>query len=115
MFGINHSLKIYIAVEPIDLRKSFNGLYGFIHEELIEDPSSGAVFLFTNSRKNRVKTFHCDGTGIWVSVKRLDQGCFSWPKGITKDKKFELCPEALALIIDGVDLKKGSLKPWYQR
>lgn len=52
---------------------------------------------------------------MWVMIKRLEQGRFTWPKGADPDEKLELAPEALALLLDGVDLKQGSLKPWYQR
>ena len=55
-----------------------------------------------------------DGTGCWVSVKRLEQGTFSWPTG-SDEEKLPLKPEALSLLLDGVDLRGPSLRPWYQR
>lgn len=115
MFGLNHSLRIFLAVKPVDLRKSFNGLHGVVLDRLKEDPCSGALFVFTNRWRTRIKTLYWDGTGLWVAVKRLEQGRFTWPKGLGKNEKLELAPEALALLLDGVDLKSGSLKPWYQR
>lgn len=115
MFGLNPSLRVFLAVEPVDLRKSFNGLHGVVLDRLREDPCSGALFVFTNKRRNRVKTLYFDGTGMWVAIKRLEQGRFSWPKGVGSKGKLALAPEALALLLDGVDLKQGSLKPWYQR
>ena len=115
MFGLNPSLRVFLAVEPVDLRKSFNGLHGVVLDRLREDPCSGALFVFTNKRRNRVKTLYFDGTGMWVAIKRLEQGRFSWPKGVGAKGKLALAPEALALLLDGVDLKQGSLKPWYQR
>lgn len=118
MLGLNHALKVFLAVEPVDLRKSFNGLYAVVLDRLREDPCSGALFVFTNKRRTRIKSLYWDGTGLWVMVKRLEQGCFSWPKGLPADgdgRKMKLAPEALALLLDGVDLKQGSFKPWYQR
>ena len=49
-------------------------------------------------------------------AKRLEQGAFSWPRGTEiEDGKLKLAPEALALLIDGVDLRGPRMKPWYQR
>lgn len=58
---------------------------------------------------------HKDGTGVWVLAKRLEQGRFSWPAPSTDRVKLALAPEALALLVVGVELKHGSLKPWYER
>ena len=115
MLSVSGSLRVFLATEPVDLRKSFNGLHGVVLDRLGENPCSGALFEFNNKRRNRIKTLYFDGTGMWVMIKRLEQGCFSWPKGVGRDEKLELAPEALALLLDGVDLKQGSLKPWYQR
>ena len=115
MFGLTNSIRVFLAVGPVDLRKSFNGLHGVVLDRLQEDPCSGALYVFTNRRRNRIKTLYWDGTGMWVMIKRLEQGCFTWPKGVGEKEKLALAPEALALLLDGVDLKQGSFKPWYQR
>lgn len=116
MLSFTGSLKVYVATEPADMRKSFNGLYALTAQVLKEKPESGALFVFTNKRRNRVKILTFDGTGLWVMIKRLEKGTFSWPKGVdTKNGKLKLSPEALALLLDGVDLRNGSFKPWYQR
>jgi len=110
------SLKVYLAVEPVDLRMSFNGLYGQTANVMKERPESGALFVFTNKRRNRVKILNYDGTGLWVMIKRLEKGTFSWPKGVAVENgKLKLAPEALALLLDGVDMREGKFRPWYQR
>ena len=110
------SLNVFIAMDPADLRKSFTGLWALTVNVLKEDPSSGSLYVFTNRRRNRVKILYWDGTGLWVMTKRLEQGTFNWPTGIdVHNGKLQLSPEALALLLDGVDLRRGSLRPWYQR
>jgi transposase len=116
MLNFTGSLKVYVATEPADLRKSFNGLYALTVNVLKKDPESGALFVFCNRRRNRVKVLYWDGTGLWVMNKRLEKGTFSWPVGVhAKHGRLALRPEALALLLDGVDLRGGSLRPWYQR
>lgn len=116
MLNFTGSLKVYLATEPVDLRKSFTGLFALTQNVLKQNPTCGALFVFTNKRKNRIKILYFDGSGLWVMIKRLEQGTFCWPQGVdTDDKKLELTPEALALLLDGIDLKYGTMRPWYQR
>ncbi len=116
MLNFTGNLKVYVATEPADLRMSFSGLYARTQNVLKEDPRTGSLFVFTNRRRNRVKTLYWDGTGLWVMTKRLEKGTFSWPVGVrTKNGKLPLRAEALALLLDGVDLRSGALRPWYQR
>ena len=116
MLSFTGSLKVYLATEAADLRKSFTGLYALTTQVMGEDPLTGSLFVFCNRRRSRVKVLYWDGTGFWVMTKRLEKGTFSWPKGLdTQQGKLCLSPEALSLLLDGVDLKDGSFRPWYQR
>lgn len=116
MLSFTGSLKVFVALQPCDLRKSFNGLHGLVTEQLGEDPRTGALFVFVNQRRNRLKILYWDGTGFWVMTKRLEQGTFSWPRvGETERTKMQLTPEALALLTDGIDLRGASMRPWYER
>jgi transposase len=116
MLSFSGSLKIFLAVEPCDLRKSFNGLYGLVRERLGEDPREGALFVFSNRRRTRLKILYWDGSGLWVLIKRLEKGTFAWPQASqASGVKLRLAPEALALLTDGVDLRGARLRPWYER
>jgi transposase len=109
-------LKVFVALEPCDLRKSFGGLETMVSERLGEDLRQGALFVFTNRRHTRLKMLYFDGTGLWLLVKRLEQGTFSWPKAIDPQQaKLKLAPEALAMLSDGIDLRGAKLRPWYER
>ncbi len=115
MFHMNQNLRVVLAVRPVDLRKSFHGLYAAA-KQLKEFPEKGALFVFSNRPRNRVKVLCFDGTGCWVSTKRLEKGTFSWPKGANaKRDKMSLKPEALGLLLDGVDLRGAKMRAWYER
>lgn len=116
MLSFSGSLKVFVALEACDMRKGFNGLHGLITEKLREDPRSGALFVFTNRRRSRLKILCWDGTGLWILTKRLEEGTFSWPRDVAPEQtKLLLSPQALALLTDGVDLRGAKLRPWYER
>jgi transposase len=114
MLGFPTGLRIYLAVEPVDMRKQFNGLWALATERLREDPRQGALFVFTNRGRDRLKMLYWDGTGPWVFAKRLEKGRFSWPLGSDKTR-LSLAPEALTMLLAGIDLKDGCKKAWYER
>ena len=116
MLSFTGALKVYLSLEPADMRKSFNGLSGLVEEHLKANPYDGALYLFTNKQRNRLKILFWDGSGLWVAAKRLEEGRFSWPKpSQAGQQKLSLTPEALALLTDGVDLKGAKMRPWYER
>lgn len=116
MLSFTGGLKVYLSLEPADMRKSFNGLSGLVQEHLKANPYDGALYLFTNKRRNRLKILFWDGTGLWVAAKRLEEGRFTWPKpSQSGQRKLSLTPEALALLTDGIDLKGAKMRPWYER
>ena len=116
MLTFNGNLKVYVALQPCDMRKSFNGLWAEVTNQLKLDPQSGAIFAFTNKRKNRIKILYWDGTGVWVLAKRLEQGNFKWPTSAkTETNRISLTPEALAMLTDGIELRNAGRLAWYER
>jgi transposase len=112
----NAALKVFLALDPCDMRKSFNGLHHLASDQSQTTPTRDALFVFTNKRRNRIKILYFDGTGLWVAAKRLEKGRFSWPTpSEAGQRRIKLAPEALQLLIDGVDLRGASFKPWYER
>lgn len=84
-------------------------------QRLGEDPREGALFLFTNKRRNRLKILYFDGSGLWVLNKRLESGAFSWPEPASgAGAKLQLNRRAFALLLEGVELKQGHQKAWYE-
>jgi transposase len=115
MFGFGPATRIYVAAGATDMRKHFDGLYGLVRDYLSCDPESGHVFLFANSRRNRLKLLVYDGSGLWVCSKRLDRGCFRWPDADSTVKKIMLSHEELTLLLGGIDLKQTSRRAWHRK
>lgn len=116
MMGFTNNLRIFLALDPVDMRKSFDGL-SIIAEKLVTGGlRGGALFVFTNKRCNRFKALYYDRTGVCVLAKRLEEGTFAWPDpSQPEQQQITLSPEALHLLFDGVDLRGPKLRPWYER
>ena len=116
MLSFAGSLRVFVALDPCDMRKGFEGLHALVTGKLGESATSGAVFVFTNRRRNRLKLLFWDRTGLWLCTKRLEEGTFSWPApDAAGTAKLSLAPEALAMLTDGIDLRGAKMRPWYQR
>jgi transposase len=117
MIGLGSSaLKVYVALEAFDMRMGFNGLAAAVTGAFGQELAPDSIFAFTNKRRTRVKLLCFDGTGIWLATKRLEAGTFSWPAPADPgQRKIRLAPEALRLLLDGVDMRGARFRPWYQR
>lgn len=112
---LTHSVKVCLATQPCDLRKSFDTLSALVAQQLREDPLSSKLFVFLNKRCDRLKMLYWDGTGLWVLAKRLEKGRFSRPApGDRTEPKIHLKPEALEMLLSGIDHKDGMQRDWYQ-
>ena len=95
--------RVYLAAGATDMRKSFNGLSGLVHTQLMGDPLSGDLFVFCNQHKNRLKILYFDTSGMWVFAKRLERGTFAWPARDDTRGRIELRYEELLLLLNGID------------
>jgi transposase len=99
MLSFPPTVQVYIAREPVDMRKSYDGLSGCVEQILHTDPLSGHLFVFFNRRRNQVKILVWDRTGYCIYCKRLEQGRFKLPNG---DMNTDFA--RLLLVLEGIDL-----------
>jgi transposase len=92
LFGVGLATKIYLAVEAVDMRKGFEGLYGAVRDQLGHDPVSGHLFLFTNKTRTRLKALVWDGRHS-VTMRS----------------------EELAMLVNGLDVKHTRQRNWYRK
>jgi transposase len=109
------SLRVWVCLAAVDMRKSFHGLAAVARSSLGGDPLDGSVFLFTNRRRDLSKILCWDGNGLWVMAKRLEKGTYSWPRELAGGRAARTEAAALAMIIDGIDLRSGTMRPWFRR
>ena len=75
--------KIWLMVEPVDIRRGIDGLSVLVEQALQRSPCAGSAFVFCNRTGNRIKVLQWDGTGVWLCQRRLHQGRFVWGRSDT--------------------------------
>jgi transposase len=98
------STRIFVCTQPVDLRKSFDGLARCTRELLECDPTSGAVFLFTGKRGSSMKVLWWDRSGYCILYKRLTRGMFRIPAAASGATSVAIDAHELVLILEGIEL-----------
>ena len=104
MLMLPPSVRIFLAAEPADMRRGFDGLAYLVKDLLKEDPSSGHLFVFRNRRGDRLKILYWDRSGYCLFYKRLEQGSFHFPSP-GSDGRAELEAGELLLLLEGIELR----------
>lgn len=105
MLMLPPSVRIFVASEPADMRKSFDGLSALTLGVLRKDPMSGHLFVFFNRRGDHVRVLFWDRSGFALYAKRLEKGRFRLPWGSGQPVTcHEVESAELGLILEGIDL-----------
>lgn len=75
------TVRIFVCTEPVDMRRGFDGLALIAREKLGQDPRSGALLLFSNRRRDRLKALWWDTNGLCILYKRFHRAVFEMPVG----------------------------------
>ena len=113
MFGLSAAVRVYLATQPADMRKSFDGLAALASGSLTLDPFSGHLFVFVNKRRDRIKILYWDRDGMAVWAKRLERGTFRLPA--TGADRVEMTTAELAALLAGIDLNRARRRVRYSR
>jgi len=92
---------VYLSCGHTDMRKSINGLTAIVQSSFNLDPFTGAVFVFCNRNRDRVKLLEWDADGFWLYFKRLEKGHFRWPQP-GEEPTMVLTGEELNVLLGGV-------------
>ena len=103
---IPSGVEVFVTLDPIDLRWSFDRLAGIAEERLGRTARSGALFVFFGKRRTSVKILFADATGMCLFYKRLDRGTFRLPEALEPDARRVVLEErALDDLLDGIDVE----------
>jgi transposase len=102
---IPRGVEIFLGIEPVDLRWSFDRLAGIASERMGREARSGALFVFFGKRREAIKVLFFDGTGLCLFYKRLDKGTFRLPDVAQDATSIAIEESALDDLLDGIDVE----------
>jgi transposase len=105
MISFNRRTKVFVCKEPTDMRASYDTLFAKAKGVLNQDPFSGHLFVFINSKRSSVKCLFYDGTGFVILMKRMERGLFSLINPMYRGEII-LTQAEFALFFEGADLEK---------
>lgn len=97
--------QIYLHRLPVDFRKSINGLTLLVEQHMALSPFSGALFVFCNRQRDKIKVLYWDSTGFCLWYKRLEQQRFRWPTRMEGDTLI-LDEQQWHWLLEGIDITK---------
>lgn len=109
MLSVPSAIGIYLARDPVDFRKSHDGLIGIVREQFGDDPMDGSLFVFVNKRRDRIKLLQWDRDGFWLHYKRLESGTFRIDVSCD-EARARVSRAELAILLEGIDLKKQKIR-----
>lgn len=94
---------VYLHRDPVDFRKSINGLSVIVEQQMQLSPFADALFVFCNKRRDKLKVLYWDSTGFCLWYKRLEKDKFKWPR---KDSQptINLSNEQMDWLLRGFDI-----------
>jgi transposase len=107
------TVRVFVAVEPIDMRGSFDSLAGAVRR-LGLDPVDGHLYLFLNRRRRIAKVLWFDGSGWCVLAKRLEAGSFQLPPFGAEQSRIQVDGATFASLLAGLDFT-AARNGWYRR
>ena len=102
MFDGTRPEHVYIACGYTDLRRGIDGLAGIVQQSFRLDPFTGSLFLFCGRRADRFKALYWDADGFVLLYKRLEKGCYQWPR--TEEDVRELNRQELRWLLEGLSI-----------
>lgn len=104
MLTLPPGIAVFMAVQPVDMRKSFDGLSAAVETVFGRNLLDGHLFLFLNRQRDRIKILWWDRDGKAIFAKRLERGSYELPRHQPGDQQLQLDATQLALLLSGVQL-----------
>lgn len=104
MIATTRQIRVWACAEPVNMRKSFDGLHAVARNHMGREPLEGDMFLFVSRDRKQARVLYWDGTGLVIIAKRLERGRFNAPWEGDRDKPWCLTASEMALFLEGSPL-----------
>ena len=115
MLNFPPGIQVFMATEPVDMRKSFDGLSAAVQAVFERNVLDGHLFLFLNRRRDRIKILWWDRDGLAIWSKRLELGSYEVPRHDPNTPRLQLDATQLALLLNGVRIDSAQRRRRYVR
>lgn len=106
MLTIPGNTRLFLCQQPVNMRKSFEGLMAIVEQLFPGELLSGSFFIFLNRRKDHIKVLFWDNDGMVIWFKRLEKGSFNWKWGETSS----LDRRTFLMLLEGVTPKRVQVR-----
>ncbi len=114
MLNFPTNVRLYLATEPVDLRRSYDGLSAMVDGTFGKQAMSGDLFVFMNRRANQVRILFWDRDGYVIMMKRLEQGTFRRTATAEGKDLVEIDAGELAMLLESIDAPSIKRRRRYQ-
>lgn len=114
MLTLSATTRVFFCTQPVDMRRSFDGLHGLVGQCFPHDALSGHFFVFRNRRGDRLKVLYWDRDGLAIWYKRLETGVFRMPELPADAQSVEIDARDWALVLQGIDPDSAHRLPRYR-
>jgi transposase len=96
-------VRVFLCVEPVDMRLGFDRLAQLARERVERDPvEGGALFVFGGRGASRLKVLWFDRNGLCLLYKRYHQARFDLPVAASGQRVLHIDAAAWAALLAGV-------------
>ena len=114
MLAVTSTTRVYLYVNDVDMRRSFDGLMAIVQSEFAKDIRLGDYFMFVNKRRDRVKILWWDRDGLAIFMKRLESGTVQKPRVDANTKSMVIDHAQLSMLLTGIDVTNIKRRKRYE-
>lgn len=121
MLAVASTTRVYLYMQAVDMRRSYDGLHAIVQSEFARDIRLGDYFMFINRRRDRIKIIWWDRDGLAIFMKRLESGSIQKPIVEGNAKSLMIDHAQLSMLLTGIDVsnikrrKRFDVQPRIQR
>jgi transposase len=104
MLSVASTARVYLYMQAVDMRRSYDGLHAIVQSKFTRDIRQGDYSMFINRRRDRIKIIWWDKDGLAIFMKRLESGIIQRPIVDSNSKSLIIDHAELSMLLTGIDV-----------